>query len=284
MKVLAVVSAVGLCLLAPLSLLFTSGGSPPGACRLPVQGDAVLAAIRSIESGGDYEAEAPGSTASGAYQFIDATWAGYGGYPRASDAPPAVQDRKAAESVAAILDQHDGDVSAVPVVWYLGYLPPEGDPAWDEVPGSNRHTPREYQQRWLDTYEALIAEGTETAAEGQTCTENMPMLADGFARARTRRPVQSRSGRPTPPRLPGVGLGCPGQDAHLRRARRHRHSGPHLVRQLVRRRMPERRFRVRRLRCRGHRPRRRRHHLDLLPRLRARPSRWALRSRPAPSS
>lgn len=181
MKVLAVVSAVGLCLLAPLSLLFTSGGSPREACRQPVQGDVVLATIRSIESGGDCAAEAPGSTASGAYQFIDSTWDGYGGYPRASDAPPAVQDRKAAESVAAILDEHDGDIAAVPVVWYLGHLPPEGDPAWDEVPGANRHTPREYQQRWLHTYEALRSGGTSPEVVSQTCVDSMPMLADGFA-------------------------------------------------------------------------------------------------------
>jgi len=181
MKVIAVACVAGLCLLAPLSLLFTSGGPSPGTCRLPVEDDAVLAAIRSIESGGDYEAEAPGSTASGAYQFIDSTWDGYGGYPRASDAPPTVQDSKAAESVAAILDQHNGDIAAVPVVWYLGHLPPAGDPAWDEVPGSNRHTPREYQQRWLDAYEALLAEGTETEAKGQTCIGSGPTLAGGFA-------------------------------------------------------------------------------------------------------
>jgi hypothetical protein len=181
-KVVAVVCAAGLCLLAPLSLLFTSGGSPPG-CQLPVQDDAVLAAIRSIESGGDYEAEAAGSSASGAYQFIDSTWNDYGGYPRASDAPPKVQDRKAAESVTAILAEHDGDIAAVPVVWYLGHLPEDGDPEWDEVPGVNRHTPREYQQRWLKTYEDLLAGDGDSGTEpsGQTCTGGAPVLIDGFA-------------------------------------------------------------------------------------------------------
>lgn len=45
-----------------------------------------------------YRAENGRSSASGAYQFVDGTWrtmsarAGYGGYPRASSAPPYVQD------------------------------------------------------------------------------------------------------------------------------------------------------------------------------------------------
>jgi len=49
------------------------------------------------ESGGDYKAENPTSTASGKYQFLDGTWGGYGGYQHASDAPPAVQDARACE-------------------------------------------------------------------------------------------------------------------------------------------------------------------------------------------
>jgi len=53
--------------------------------------------IVMCESGGNYSAENPTSTASGAYQIIDGTWDGYGGYSHASDAPPSVQDAKAAE-------------------------------------------------------------------------------------------------------------------------------------------------------------------------------------------
>ena len=53
--------------------------------------------IVMCESGGNYRAENPVSTASGAYQITDGTWAGYGGYSHASYAPPAVQDAKAAQ-------------------------------------------------------------------------------------------------------------------------------------------------------------------------------------------
>ena len=49
------------------------------------------------ESGGNYKAENPTSTASGAYQFVDGTWDNYGGYHHASDAPPHIQDQKAAQ-------------------------------------------------------------------------------------------------------------------------------------------------------------------------------------------
>jgi hypothetical protein len=59
--------------------------------RLPL----VLLAIRHCESHDDYRAENPRSTASGAFQIIDGTWAGYGGYRHASHAPRAVQDRQA---------------------------------------------------------------------------------------------------------------------------------------------------------------------------------------------
>lgn len=55
----------------------------------------ILIRIRACESGGDYTAQNPSSTASGAFQFLDSTWAGYKGYSRAMYAPPAIQDERA---------------------------------------------------------------------------------------------------------------------------------------------------------------------------------------------
>lgn len=61
---------------------------------------------RYESSGGDYTAQNPGSSASGAYQFLGSTWRGYAAnvpgasaYTRAKDAPPEVQDAVFAEAV-----------------------------------------------------------------------------------------------------------------------------------------------------------------------------------------
>ncbi len=160
----AAVTTVGLVIGLTLLPVLLAGGNPapPGGC-VPTGGpiSVVLAAVRQVESGGDYTARAARSTASGAYQFLDTTWDHYRGYPRAVDAPPDTQDAKAAEHVNGILERHGGDIAAVPVVWYLGHLPPAGSPSWDTIPGpgaGNRLTPHQYQQHWLDTYQRLLTD------------------------------------------------------------------------------------------------------------------------------
>jgi len=54
-----------------------------------------LPKIAECESGGNSTIVNPHSTASGLYQFLDSTWAGFGGYARAKDAPVSVQTAKA---------------------------------------------------------------------------------------------------------------------------------------------------------------------------------------------
>lgn len=71
--------------------------APPSSSGGASNGWAIPESIVMCESGGNYQAENPTSTASGAYQIIDSTWDGYGGYSSASDAPPSVQDERAAQ-------------------------------------------------------------------------------------------------------------------------------------------------------------------------------------------
>lgn len=61
----------------------------------PCGGDLPTCRVLACESGGNPTAENPRSSASGLWQFLDSTWAGFGGYARASHAPAAVQNEKA---------------------------------------------------------------------------------------------------------------------------------------------------------------------------------------------
>ena len=155
MKLFAIPVLAASTLLMFTPLLLGGGDAALPGCVGEAGVPAILATIRTRESGGDYTARASGSTASGAYQFLDSTWNRYGGYQRAWLAPPEVQDAKAGEHVLGILEGHGNDVSAVPVVWYIGHLPANGSAEWDTVPypdAGNVLTPREYQTGWLAEY------------------------------------------------------------------------------------------------------------------------------------
>jgi hypothetical protein len=109
---------------------------PPGHFSNPN----ILATIRHFESGGSYTARARYSTASGAYQFTDATWNHFGGYAHAYQAPAAVQDRKAAMFLASIQRQFGSDPKWAFAAWYAG-LYGAAHKDWDKIPAPhNRYT------------------------------------------------------------------------------------------------------------------------------------------------
>jgi hypothetical protein len=168
-KAVLTAAVTGLVSVALLPVLLANGDPAPAAkCDVPSASmDAVLATIRTVESGGDYRVQAAGSSASGAYAFLDSSWNGYDGYTHAKDAPPPVQDAKAAELAEEVLTRHGGDITVVPVAWYLGHVPEPGSPEWDVVPApgaGNRLTPRQYQTKWMDTYQHLATIGEDSTA------------------------------------------------------------------------------------------------------------------------
>jgi peptidoglycan hydrolase-like protein with peptidoglycan-binding domain len=63
-------------------------------------GYSIPASIVMCESGGNYAAVNPTTGAGGAYQILPSTWAAYGGQGLPQDAPPAEQNRIAAEIYA----------------------------------------------------------------------------------------------------------------------------------------------------------------------------------------
>lgn len=77
----------------------------------------ILDTIRTVESGGDYTTPPNGGGAPGAYQYIDSTWGGSGGYESAYLAPPEVQDARAASDVRTVPATY-ADVAFVPITWY----------------------------------------------------------------------------------------------------------------------------------------------------------------------
>lgn len=84
--------------------------------------DRFMAALRDVESSGNYTAEGvptPWGTATGAYQYLDGTWDNYKGYARAMDAPPEIQDEKARADMQRYYDEY-GSWDSVSAAWYSG--------------------------------------------------------------------------------------------------------------------------------------------------------------------
>lgn len=78
----------------------------------PVSLQDLISWQRKAESSGNYTAlnrEKKGNTASGAYQYTDGTWNGYGGFAKALYAPKEIQDRRFAEDIAGRYKKYGGD-------------------------------------------------------------------------------------------------------------------------------------------------------------------------------
>ena len=155
----------------------SAGSSPSQVPSVPESSgdsetDKILATIRQRESGNNYQAQAKGSTASGAYQFINSTWKGltkqYGigtEYSTAKDAPPEIQDAVASAYVKDILKKNNGDVSKVPLVWYTGNS--EGKMSAAALAANNGLTAEAYQAKWMASYSG---QGSQVAASPPKAT------------------------------------------------------------------------------------------------------------------
>lgn len=168
----------------------TSNQSAPIA---PVTGTTaqILATIRTRESGGNYQAQARGSTASGAYQFINSTWRSVTRkfnvgtqFERAVDAPPPIQDAVAAAYVNDILRANNNRIEVVPLVWYTGNA--QGRMSDAALAANRGLTAETYQRNWLNTF---AAKGGQVP---QTQVAQVPTSGPVLTQASTSRVVADR--------------------------------------------------------------------------------------------
>lgn len=136
----------------------------------------VLAAIMRIESGGNYTAHSKTSSASGAYQYIDSTWGGYGGYAHAWQAPPAVQDAKAIHDITNKIHAYGGDITKAIMAWFLPAA--VNNPALaNKVPKGNGISPNQYVAKVMKALGAPMpasAAGRSATGAGTTAAPDEP--------------------------------------------------------------------------------------------------------------
>ena len=133
----------------------------------------VMQALGNHESRNNYTAQNPNSTASGKYQYINGTWNHFGGYSRAKDAPPEVQEARMRQDTTAALHRFGGDPFKVVANHY--YPRYAGDPSqWTspikdkygkEIPGAG--TVADYLKKVLpgDRVDKYLA-GAQPAQQG----------------------------------------------------------------------------------------------------------------------
>ena len=155
------------------SSIFPGGTLPGGTGVTGSPIDNILATIRKRESSGNYQIKAKGSSASGAYQFIDSTWQSltkkYGvgqGFSSAYLAPPEIQDQVARKYVEEILAKNNGDITAVPKTWYTGNA--QGKISAKELALNRGITPDMYAQGWVNDLNKVNATASAVATAGNT--------------------------------------------------------------------------------------------------------------------
>lgn len=129
--------------------------------------DRFLEALIGVESGGDATAQNKYSSAGGLFGYIDSTWANYGGYRRARDAPASVQWAKARADIASRLKRYNGDWRLVAMHHYLPAA--AANPSLrDAIPApeaGNTKTPNEYADIIMSRFT-----GKQTATSSRTTT------------------------------------------------------------------------------------------------------------------
>jgi hypothetical protein len=146
--------------------------------------DRVLSTIKGVESGGNYNAKNPNSSASGAYQFIDSTWQAatrkYGigqEYKTARSAPPEIQDMVARKSVEDLLSKYNGDVDKVVNVWYTGN--PAGNMTAAGLAANRGLTAEGYRARFEKQYNnsgGSLNQGSRQLSNSQNAPSGSPMV------------------------------------------------------------------------------------------------------------
>jgi muramidase (phage lysozyme) len=159
-----------------------------GGGNISADAKQIMATIRTHESQGNYTAQAQGSTASGAYQFLDSSWKelskkyGIGTeYNRAKEAPREVQDAVAAKFVEEILKNNNNDVRAVFKTWYTGNA--KGNISKEAMAKNNNLTADQMADQFEAIYRKIQAkEGTGSDTKKSENTTTVPpktVRADG---------------------------------------------------------------------------------------------------------
>lgn len=163
------------------SILVLQQMSPAG----PGGTSQILATIKQRESGGNYKAQAKGSSASGAYQFTDSTWQSLTKkykigeiFRSAKDAPPEIQDAVAGKYVEEILQEAGGDVSKVPLKWYTGNI--QGNISAAALAANKGLTPQMYQQKWMVDYNRMGAMMGNSMGAGDIASIGRSLQSQGF--------------------------------------------------------------------------------------------------------